>query len=260
MRKYAVVARLAARDQFIYLPSYLARSAFFVVVMFIFYSLWRVVYANQVSMAGFTMVQALWYLTFTEAIELSKSRIFQPISEEVKDGTVAYSVNRPYSYPLYWLTRGMGESLVKLIPILILGFLVALLFVGPLPGYARAFPAGLLVITLGILLGLLWQTVIGLLAFWFEEVAPFYWILQKLVFVLGGLFIPIDFFPEFIQPFARYSPFSFSAYWPASTMVDYSAERFLTTVVGQVGYITLLGFTTGVIFRAAVQKMHAHGG
>lgn len=260
VRKYAVTARLAARDQFVYLPSYLARSVFFVIVMFIFYSLWRVVYATQSAIAGFTIVQALWYLTFTEAVELSKSRIFQPISEEVKDGTVAYSVNRPYSYPLYWITRGMGESLVKLVPILVVGFVVAVLFVGPLPGYAAALPAGIVVISLGLLLGILWQIVIGLLAFWFEEVAPFYWILQKLTFVVGGLFIPIDFFPDFIQPFARYSPFAFSAYWPAVTMVGFTSERFVTTLVGQVGYIALLAITAAAVFRVAVRKVAAHGG
>lgn len=266
MSKYATIARLAARDQFVYLPSFLARNAFFVVVLFIFHSLWKVIYAGGSGsggaevIAGFTMTQALWYLTFTEAIEMSQTRIFRPISEEVKDGTVAYSINRPYSYPGYWITRGLGESLVKLVPMLIAGFVVASLFVGPLPGYAATLPAGLLVLVLGILLGMLWQTVIGLLAFWFEEVGPFYWIVQKMVFVLGGMFIPIDFFPEWIQPAARFSPFAFSAYWPASTMVAFSPERFLTTVTGQIIYIGLLATTAAVVFRSATRKLHAHGG
>ncbi len=260
MRKYGVIFRMAARDQLAYLPSFVFRNLFFVVVLFIFHSLWRVVFGEQPTVAGFSMRQALWYLTFTEAIELSQSRIFRPISNEVKDGTVAYALVRPYSYGVYWLVRGLGESVVKLAPILVVGFLFATLFVGPLPGYVAALPAGLVVMLLGLAQGLLLQTVIGLLAFWFEEVSPFFWILQKLVFVLGGMFFPIDFFPEWIQAFAKLSPFAFSAYWPATTMVAFSAERFFTTLAGQLAYIGLFAAVAVAVYSGAVRRVHAHGG
>jgi ABC-2 type transport system permease protein len=259
-RKYATVFRFASRDQIVYIPSFLARNLFFVVVMFVFFSLWRVVYAGAEQIAGFTMVQMLWYLTFTEAIELSQTRIFMPISEEVKDGTVAYSLNRPYSYVFFWISRGMGENLVKVVPLLVEGFILAVIMVGPLPGYLSALPFGLLAIVFGILIGTTLQAIIGLLAFWFEEVLPFWWIIQKLVFVVGGMFIPIDIYPDWLARIARYTPFAFAAYWPATTFVDFSTERVVTTLVGQLAYIILFGLAAVGLFRVAVRKLQAHGG
>ena len=259
-RKYATVFGIASRDQLVYLPSFLARNLFFVVVMFVFYSLWRAIYAGNTAIAGFTMVQMLWYLTFTEAIELSQTRIFLPISEEVKDGTIAYSLNRPYSYVLFWISRGMGENIVKALPLLIEGFVLAFIMVGPLPGYFHALPIGLVTIVLGIFIGTILQAIIGLLAFWFEEVMPFWWIIQKLVFVIGGMFIPIDFYPEWLERIARFTPFAFAAYWPATVFVDFSSERVITTLIGQVAYVALFGLIAAMLFRAAVRKLHVQGG
>ncbi len=260
LRKYATIFAVASRDQWIYLPAFLARNIFFVIILFIFFSLWRVIFREENTIAQFTMTQLLWYLTFTEAIELSQTRIFAPISEEVKDGTVAYSLGRPYSYVLYWISRAMGENLVKALPLLVVGAVVATLMVGPLPGYFRALPFALVTIMGGILIGTTLQTIIGLLAFRFEEVMPFWWIIQKLIFVIGGLFIPIDLYPPRLARIARLTPFSFAAYWPASTWVDFSWGRLMTTVAGQAFYVGLFALIAALLFRSGVRSLHVQGG
>jgi ABC-2 type transport system permease protein len=121
-------------------------------------------------------------------------------------------------------------------------------------------PAGILVIVLGVAVGTLFQTIIGLLAFWFEEVNPFWWIIQKLVFIVGGLFLPLDFYPEWLQGIARSLPFAFAAYWPASTWANFSWQRFGTTVSGQLIYIAGLSLLAAVLFRTAVRRLHVQGG
>jgi ABC-2 type transport system permease protein len=260
LRKYATVFGIAGRDQLFYLSSYMMRGIFFLIILFIFFSLWRVIYGASGTIAGFTITQTLWYLTFTETIEMSQTRLFTPISDEVKDGTVAYSLGRPYSYVWYWISRGMGENLVKMVPLLLIGFVMGTALVGPLPGYFAALPFGLVTVVGGILLGTMLQVFVGLLAFWFEEVTPFWWILQKLTFVIGGLFLPIDFYPEWLQRIAQALPFAFMAYWPGSTWANFSNERFLTTIIGQAMYTLAFSLLTWVTFRSAVRKLHVQGG
>ena len=260
LRKYLTIFRYATRDQLIYLPAFMIRNIFFVLIIFIFYSLWKVVYGEREFLAGLTIVQALWYLTFTETVELGKARSFEQIQQEVKDGTIAYSLIRPYSYILYYLVKGTGEGMVRMVPMLTIGFVVAWLFTGPLPGYLSALPAGVLLIMGGYVLTSLWQILIGLLAFWFEEVGPFYWILQKLVFILGGMFFPIDFFPDWLQGVSKSLPFAYSAYWPAITIVNYSPGVFVHAMIGQVVYIILLGSVCLLVFRSGRRKIHAQGG
>jgi len=235
-------------------------NIFFVVILFVFFSLWRVIYGDKNVIEGLTIVQTLWYLSFAETVELSKSRVYLQIQEEVKEGSIAYALNRPYSYNGFKMARALGESFVKAIPIMVMGYILCLLFVGPLPHYWKNLPMGIIVITGGIVLNTLWSTIIGLLAFWTEEVTPFYWILQKLIFIGGGMFFPIDFFPEWLQGFAKAAPFAFSAYWPAITMVKYSPETFWTALSGQLFYITILAVVAWLLFKTAVRKIHVQGG
>lgn len=260
MKKYLRIFLYAARDQVAYLPAFLARNLFFVIILFIFSSLWKVVYAGRPLVAGLSVVQALWYLTFTETVELSKSRLLTRIQEEVKDGSLAVSLARPYSYPVSHFFHAMGESAVRMVPILAVGFVFATLFVGPLPGYLRALPFGLVLLLCGCALNTLWLLCIGLLAFWSEEVSPYYWVVQKLIFILGGLFLPIDMFPDWLAGIARALPFAFNAYWPAYTMVSFSWPAFLTGLAGAACYIGALSALAALLFGLGKRRVHAQGG
>lgn len=260
MRKYSQIFIYSARNQLVYLPAFIGRNLFFILIMFIFSSLWRVIYGGKDVIAGLTMVQVLWYFTLTEVIELSKSRISSEIQQEVKEGAIAYTLLRPFSYIAYYFFRAMGENIVKMVPVLIEAFFLAWIFAGFLPGYFTAIPFGLIVIVAGLCLATLWQLIIGLLAFWFEEVSPFDWIIQKLVFIVGGMFFPIDFFPEWFARISKSSPFAFSAYWPAITVVDFSLSRFLTCLMEQVVYGVALSILAGSLFAAAIRKVHVQGG
>jgi ABC-2 type transport system permease protein len=258
--KYGAIYACAVRDQLRYLGAFAARNLFFVIVLFIFASLWRVVFADHGAVAGLTIVQTLWYLTFTETIELCKSRVHLQVQDEVKDGSIAYRLVRPCSYVLYCTAQAMGESTVKIMPILAVGFVTASVLVGPLPGYLGALPFALVLIAGGLLLNTLWLLAFGLLAFWVEEVAPFYWIYQKLVFVLGGMFFPIDFFPAWLRGVAEHLPFAYSAYWPAVVAVRFDSLVFLRAVAGQAAWIAVLLAATLALFGLVRRKVHAHGG
>lgn len=260
VRKYYQIFIYSARNQLMYLPAFLGRNMFFVLIMFIFSSLWRVIYSGKDVISGLTIAQVLWYFTLTEVIELSKTKISQEIQQEIKEGGVAYTLARPFSYIVYYFFRAMGENVVKMVPMMVEAFLLALIFAGPLPGYFVALPFGLLIIVFGLCLATLWQLIIGLLAFWFEEVSPFDWIVQKLVFILGGMFFPIDFFPEWLGRLSKASPFAFSAYWPAITFVNFSYSRFAICLLGQVVYgLALAGLAAG-LFTVAIRKVHVQGG
>ena len=162
MNKYIRVFTFAARDQTIYLPAFLVRNVFLIVILFVFYSLWRAVYQGRALLAGFSMIQALWYLTFTETVELAKTSVMRDIQEEVKDGSLAYGLTRPYSYVLFKIFRSMGESCVKMLPLMVIGFLMAFAFVGPLPGYLAALPFGIILKTSVLIWPPEWSTGFGL--------------------------------------------------------------------------------------------------
>src|SRR5262245_37319895 len=61
---------------------------------------------------------------------------------------------------------------------------------------------------------------IGLLAFWLEDVSPVYWVWQKLLFMLGGLMLPLELYPHVVQRAALFTPFPAMLALPASFMLN----------------------------------------
>jgi len=227
---------------------------------------------------GMRAVQAemVWYLAMTETITLSGSRVFVEISEAVKAGDLAYTLARPLSYPVYQVANSLGNSAPRFLLNLAVAAAVVGLGMRHMPvlspstmlGIDSAEGAGSLpgllaflgMAALALLLDALIAVLIGLLAFWIEEVMPVFWIYQKLLFTVGGLFLPLEMFPDWLRRAAEWLPFQFITYAPARAFVAFESGFVLRAVSGQVAYIAVLGTLMALVWRRAQRRMVVHGG
>jgi len=113
---------------------------------------------------------------------------------------------------------------------------------------------------LALLLDALIAVLIGLAAFWIEEVMPIFWIYSKLVFTVGGMFLPLELFPAGLRQVVRWLPFQFITYAPAHAFVQFEPEFVLQSLAGQVAYITLFAVAVLWVWRRAQRRMVVHGG
>ena len=113
---------------------------------------------------------------------------------------------------------------------------------------------------LALVLDALIAVLIGLLAFWLEEVDPIYWIYQKLLFTLGGLFLPLEMFPQRLHRAARWMPFQFITYAPARAFVGFEPSFVLQAIAGQAAYIVMLTAIVAWVWRRAQRRLVIHGG
>jgi ABC-2 type transport system permease protein len=60
---------------------------------------------------------------------------------------------------------------------------------------------------------------LGLLSFWLTDATPLYWVASKLVFVLGGLMLPLELYPTWVQRIAWFTPFPSLLSGPASFVI-----------------------------------------
>ena len=218
--KYGSITMMNLQNQLAYVWDALGRAVFIILIMFIFIQLWRVVYETQgkVEIAGLTLADTIWYFLIAEMIELGKFRHDERISEEVKDGSIAYTLIRPYNYLAYHFFNGLGESLVKMALIFLLGLPIVLFYAGT-PGITwQSSAAFIVVLMLALILDFCMASSIGLLAFVVEDTFPFRLIYQKLIFIIGGLLIPLDFLPVGLQRIARLLPFSQTTYFDNVTL------------------------------------------
>ena len=132
MLRYTLIARISARQQLTYRTELLMRGMQMATFMAVFVALWTTAFtvSGTGELAGYSLAQVVWYLVMTETITLSGSRVFMEISQDVKEGNLAYTLARPLSYPLYQAASSLGNSATRLLVNLGAGALVALLGVG----------------------------------------------------------------------------------------------------------------------------------
>lgn len=259
--KYWTICKTQVVNTLAY-PGELAwRSLSIVLFLWVFANLWRVVYSAKSAQAisGFTLREVLWYLMLAETIELGKPRLARTIAEAVKDGSVAYLLNKPFNFILYHLAAGMGDSLVRGGLTALFGSIIVWLMMGPPPEPRNWLPAFLTVIG-AWLLHFCVNAMIGLAAFISEEVAPYEWIYQKLVFILGGLFLPLDMYPQWLQDISGFLPFPYMLYGPARLFIASTPELFLRVAGGQLLWLAILGGLLAFFYSRGIRRLALNGG
>jgi ABC-2 type transport system permease protein len=258
LSKYAAFARIAAVHAASARGELYGRMVFFAVILGVFSSLWQ-----AVAEAGMPMVAEastlVWYLAATEWILLSPPAIHVDIEGEVRRGDVAYQLVRPFSYLMSVAAQGLGSLLVRAPLLALTAFGCAFAFTGRVPD-ARAFvylmPFGLFAMVL--VHGLYVLT--GLTAFWLGDVSPVFWIGQKLLFILGGLMLPLALYPEWMQQVSRFTPFPSLLAGPAGFMIGGGAPEAWTLAMSLCVWGLTIALTALLMFRRAVRTLQVNGG
>ena len=259
--KYWAIFRAQLLNSLAYPIDLLGRSLLIVLFMWIFMNLWRVTYgaAGTHSIAGLTLADTMWYLMMAEAVMLSKRELSETISEQVKDGSVAYLLNKPFNFILYHFAAGLGDSVLAFGGNLIIGGAVVWLMVGSPPGITGWLLATIAVV-IAWLLDFCFSALIGLSAFVVEDSKAFRWIYQKFLLLLGGLLIPLDFFPAWLKTISLKLPFAWIIYGPARLFVDPSLTRLGNVLLQQGIWLAVVGGTVWLFYRRAVTRLVINGG
>jgi ABC-2 type transport system permease protein len=235
-----------------------ARVAFFADIIGVYSSQWRA--AAEAGLPTATEPRALvWYLAVTEWIVLSAPQIHLDIQEAIRAGDVVYRLGRPVSYVGAELAAAFGVLAVRLPLLGLTAFLCAFAFTGWIPpadALAIVVPFG---VAAAALLAAL-HVWIGVLAFWLHDVTPVYWVCQKLMFVLGGLMLPLEVYPGVIQRIAALTPFPALLAGPASFMLPHGGAAPATLARDLVIWCGVTAVGLGWTFRRAATDVTINGG
>lgn len=260
--KYSYITKISLSNNLVYFGDFLVRNFFFVFIIYIYMMLWTNIYGSKGdNIAGFTLNQMIWYLVVTEIVTLSRSNIFFEATQDVKNGNIAYMLNKPYNYILYCFSNSLGEMGVKLLTNALVGLIIGILCVGPLMDFNLInLPFIIIPILLGIFINFFIHISLSLTSFWLEENSAFFWIYGKLVFTLGGMLIPLELFPEWLKSIAVNLPFAYVTYAPAKLAVNFSLNRFVYTIAFQLVYLGIFFLLSMSIFRKGAKALNVNGG
>jgi len=258
--KYFEMAKINFINSFVYVIDVFSSSAFVGVIMFIFVNLWQAVYGDKLVIEGFTIAMMLWYLVMTESIVTAQGRLVDEIGRDVKSGSLANVLNKPYNYVAYKYFSNLGRSVFKFGMTFIISASVVYVLLGGIKISLISIPFIILIALLALTLDFLIGTFLGLFAFWFEDTESLSFIYQKIVFTLGGMLVPLEIFPEWLAKISSLLPVSYIAYHPGRLFVKFSFETFYKVFGVMMIWILVMIILISIIYKIAVRRVSINGG
>lgn len=231
---------------------------FYLVVVSVLSSLWRA--AAEVGngqVAGYTAVALTWYVATSEAAICALNiRMIEEIGDDIGSGTIAVELLRPVPAIAVRLASETGRALARLGAIVVSGVALAWLIVGGPPSVTAALLA-VPSLMLAVVCNLAMQHVMAAAAFWVRDAKTSWFLYQKVVFILGGMLIPLQVLPSGLRTVAFGLPFMAMAYAPARLASGYFEPELLLV---QVGWLAVAVALAVGAFAVGQRRLQVVGG
>lgn len=167
------------------------------------------------SIVGYSASALVWYIAVAEtAILTVRNRLIEEIGADVGSGRILVEMTRPISV----LSLRISVELGFMLPRFIVGFTLACcvgLVLGGRPPSLFGVMIALPSLLLALVLNVVGQHVFAAASFWVQEAKGAWFLYNKLVFVLGGMLLPLEVLPAWLETIAKILPFMAMAYIPS---------------------------------------------
>jgi len=229
---------------------------------------WVLIYGGDPirTLNGFTLSGIITYLVFIDVFGTVVYGLRNSGFEfcgMVKNGSLGPAILKPYNLGASVYFRNLAGGISGMLP-------QAALVVCALPFAARYLvweinPVNAVFILLFMAAGTvschLLCSVLGYIAFWIEEANAVLWSFAVLLNVMTGLFIPLDFFPEWSVFALEMSPVASWGYIQTKIFIGlYPPGRQIILLITQVLWIGALLPLNALIWKKGVRKFSSVGG
>jgi len=260
---YVELVRIRFLTMLAYRLNYFSGILTYVVYTGGYYFLWNAVYAQRETLGGMTAAQMTTYLVVSW---MTRSFYFnsldREIADEIKSGSVAIQMIRPYNYLVSKLFAASGEGMFRLLFWMIPGMFVAtLLFPVTLPGRPATYGLWALAGAMAFLVNALLNAAFGLFTFFLHNAQGLRWAKSLATDLLSGLFLPVHFYPEWMQVIIRWLPFQTISYLPNMIFTGSLAGSAAWQAIGlQLAWVGLLALLVWRLWHRARRYLVVQGG
>ena len=169
-------------------------------------------------------------------------------------------MNKPAGYLAISFFKVLGQGIYSFVFISALGSVIMALCIGiPHLNLIIFIPTFVLTFILGQILGLLIYGIIGVLSFFIQDIRPVHWVVDKVVMVLGGSYLPISMFPNIMKIIAFISPFG-AINFASSTVYETWNNEFLLRIGLQLFWIVVFAAILEWLYRKSKIRAMINGG
>jgi len=259
VKKYISIAKVNLINLLAYKFDFIFEGIFLFFLILVMVNIWSVIFSTK-QVFGYTLNTMIYYFMFSECIVNSRYVFISKLEEEVKSGDVVKYLIKPYNIVFYYLSLFLSEFLFKFFTFFFLSMFITILFVGFPDFDILTLPLTLISVFLSAIFLFLMDFIIGLFAFWLEDIKGLQYIFSKAILVAGGVIFPLDIFPPFFKTLFEALPFASAYYLPAKLFVSFSWFPFIRVIYAQLKWILIFGFILAFIYSIAIKKVEINGG
>jgi ABC-2 type transport system permease protein len=228
-----------------------------------YYFLWKAIYGSSETLGDFTLLQMTTYVAVSwMARAFYFNNLDQEIATEIKDGSVAVQMIRPYQYLIVKMMQGLGEGLFRLLLFTTPGMVIAaIIFPVKLPTSAGVWAIFIIMLFFSFLINTQINILTGLFAFFVENNEGLMRMKRVAVDLFSGLIIPISFFPVWAEGILKLLPFQAITYLPASVITErVTGTAAYEALAVQILWFGLLIIPIYFVWRLARNRLFIQGG
>ena len=265
MSLYLTLFRIGVQDAIQYRIEGVIWFLFDVVppVMMLFF--WTVAYQDAEQVAGYRLPEMLAYTLGVLVLRnLITVHVEWSVDYDVRQGTLSNYLVRPISPWTIWFFEQLGWRLWRtalVSPILT----VAVVILAPALELPRMNPAQASIFVASLLLAyvvcFLFKLVLGFTTFWLTNVQAVISLSDVLMYLFGGILIPMQLLPGPLQQLSLLLPLQSIFAFPLSVMLGKAqgADMF-SGLAGQVIWSLVLWLIATAMWRAGLRRYEAVGG
>jgi ABC-2 type transport system permease protein len=204
------------------------------------------------SLAGYSAAALIWYIATAEAaVNGVPVRLIEQIGTDIATGQIEPELLRPANPVVVRIATEVGAALPRLGTCMGVGVIYSLAVAGRPPSLAAATLA-VPALGLAVVGNLVAQHAFASAAFWLRDTRSAYFLYQKLVFVLGGMLLPLEVLPRPLEITAKALPFAAFSYAPARLASGHLEPWWLAI---QVAWLVVLAGATVTTFGAGERRL-----
>lgn len=254
MKSYFNVLCISLKNEFKTPSNYIGNSCLFFVCLLIFSQFWRVVLGDTGNFLT-NYPQFVWYIASNEWLVLSLPVLHLDVQNDLKMHFFDRRILLPVSYLGLKLSEGMGEMIVNQLFIGIIMLVSAFFLTNYFPFNSFSELGFFLMMSFfASLVLLVFHLILGFGSFWVDEIIPYYWVWEKLMFVLGGMLFPLAFYPNIARIISYSTPFA-AALGMRSYLIFENSWIGFGIVSGVLSFWLILGLVfLKIIFKKSLNK------
>jgi ABC-2 type transport system permease protein len=263
IKKYSAIIKTTWQRALVYRFSVAAHRVGEISEMLIVILMWSAIYGNQAAIKGYTLREMITYVLIGNLITvIVRNWMYEMVSKDIKDGTLSIFLVRPQDYFRYMVAREIGRISLAFIASVLTNIAVMLFFSHVLIVNTDILHLLLilLIVAFAFVTEILISYIIGLVAFWTDEVNGVFATVDKIKKFFAGNYFPVNLLPATYVQISFFLPFGYSFFIP--TQIYLNRLDLITGFKGclvQLVWIAILYGIIKIIWRRGLVKYEGVG-